>query len=561
MQRWCWALLVSLVAVVALPAPAAAEGAYSPPVDARVVDRFRPPANPYGPGNRGIDYDTDRGEEVRAAAGGEVVFAGRVGGGRHVVVLHPDGLRTSYSFLGRVDVARGDHVARGDVVGAAGVDLHFGVRAGDDRYLDPEALLAGHAPTVHLVPVVRSEAEEGSALLRFVTGLPGRVVRAGAAGIEWARGEAEAVWAVVEAEIASLATALELGWHYLHLPAEALELYRRRALFRDDQDDCTPAGKRPAPRPGGRRIAVLVGGFGSASGQAAVLDVDTRALGYADADVAQFSYAGGQAPGERRLADVGTAAYGQADSTGDIRAAGERFRDLLQQIRRHHPGVPVDVIAHSQGGLVVRSALGGDADHLDPRLPPVENVITLGSPHHGTDLATANQALGTSTAGQYAQFGAEALGIDPFSEAATQMSERSDLIEELDDRPLPRDARFTSIAARGDLTVPALQSGLDDAVNVVVPVDGISAHDRLPGSPEAEREIRLALAGQGPTCRDVVDSLWFALGASVAMDLGGAAALVGGRALDRGVFRRSAGPDHTRTDRPDAEVPARRTGR
>jgi len=56
---------------------------------------------------------------VRAAADGEVTFAGQVGGSHHVVVLHADGLRTSYSFLDTVAVHRGDHVVQGDVVGTS----------------------------------------------------------------------------------------------------------------------------------------------------------------------------------------------------------------------------------------------------------------------------------------------------------------------------------------------------------------------------------------------------------------------------------------------------------
>jgi hypothetical protein len=32
-------------------------------------------------------------------------------------------------------------------------------------------------------------------------------------------------------------------------------------------------------------------------------------------------------------------------------------------------------------------------------------------------------------------------------------------------------------------------------------VGGLRAHDRLPGTPEATREIALAVAGRPPTCR------------------------------------------------------------
>src|SRR2546427_4550471 len=93
------ATLAVLLTVGAAGAPraAAADGpvGYRPPVDAPVDDGFRPPATPWGPGNRGIDYATAPGAPVHAAAAGEVVFAGQVGGSLHVVVLHADGIRTS----------------------------------------------------------------------------------------------------------------------------------------------------------------------------------------------------------------------------------------------------------------------------------------------------------------------------------------------------------------------------------------------------------------------------------------------------------------------------------
>src|SRR5213083_2919534 len=88
------ALLGALLALLAGTPTAAASTrgprqavTYVPPVDAPLVDLFRPPATPYGPGNRGIDYGTTPGQPVTAAADGEVVFAGRVGTGLHVVLL------------------------------------------------------------------------------------------------------------------------------------------------------------------------------------------------------------------------------------------------------------------------------------------------------------------------------------------------------------------------------------------------------------------------------------------------------------------------------------------
>lgn len=127
---------------------------YRPPVVAPIIDPFRPPATPYGPGNRGIEYATVPGASVRAAADGLVVFAGAVAGGLHVTIRHLDGIRTTYSFLATIRVRQGQAVRGGDVVGLAAAMLHVGARRGD-TYIDP-ASLWGRAlapPEVHLVPL------------------------------------------------------------------------------------------------------------------------------------------------------------------------------------------------------------------------------------------------------------------------------------------------------------------------------------------------------------------------------------------------------------------------
>jgi murein DD-endopeptidase MepM/ murein hydrolase activator NlpD len=126
---------------------------YSPPVDAPVVDPFRPPATPYGPGNRGLEYATVPGTPARAIGAGTVTFAGPVAGRGVVTVEHPDGLRSSLTGLVEVRVTAGDRVDRGQVLGTTAATLHLGVRRGDD-YVDPAALF-GAGPPVHavLVPV------------------------------------------------------------------------------------------------------------------------------------------------------------------------------------------------------------------------------------------------------------------------------------------------------------------------------------------------------------------------------------------------------------------------
>lgn len=127
---------------------------WTAPVDAPVVDPFRPPAGPYGPGNRGIEYGTEPGQDVVAIGGGVIGFAGPVAGRPVVVVDHGAGLRSSYVNLTERSVARGQQVARGQRIATSDASFHLGVRR-NGRYVDPAPMFDQLCEVIRLVPLPR----------------------------------------------------------------------------------------------------------------------------------------------------------------------------------------------------------------------------------------------------------------------------------------------------------------------------------------------------------------------------------------------------------------------
>lgn len=584
---------------------------YRPPVPAPVIDPFRLPPNPFAAGNRGVDYGTSPGDSVHASGPGVVTFAGPVAGTLHVVVMHSNGLRTSYSFLGTIAVGRGQEVAQGDVLGTAGSKpLHFGARRGDD-YVDPLGLLAVSRPrtTVRLLPDdgrgLPPEADERSALARLLRVVGGMAIPTTA--IAWASSGAldavnrltpEAADRLTAAMARFVATGDVVGLSdelRRSLPdpslAEVVAVVLRRWADSDmpfavalnltawqlTKGPCTPrsrpfpersAGRRndggspgsggpgsggpgsggwrqsdgstaptppdhplnhptapdqsldqaspgsrsaavgTAPKADGRakapalrerRIAVLVGGLGSSSGHAAILDLDTEAMGYRLEDTVQFSYRGGTT----RDND-----YKASDTQIPFTEAGGRLAALLDRLARQHPGVPIDVFAHSQGGLVARAALANAATSVVP--DSVRHLVTFGTPHDGADLAAlADAALDRPAGAVVARLGSSArpLGLDPNGGSQEALAPRSKDLREIETAPLPDRVKVTSIAARSDLVVPAPRSWLPDATNVIVGGAGLNAHDGLPGSDEALREAGLAVADLPPTCESVLDAV------------------------------------------------------
>ena len=122
------------------------------PVDAPITDGYRPPSNPYGPGNRGLEFGTESGDPVRAVASGTVRFAGSVGSSKFVTVEQPSGLRATYGFVEDILVVAGQSVEQGQTIAAAGPGFHLTARVGA-RYRDPTPLLEETCYRVRLVPV------------------------------------------------------------------------------------------------------------------------------------------------------------------------------------------------------------------------------------------------------------------------------------------------------------------------------------------------------------------------------------------------------------------------
>ena len=507
-------LVLAVAAVLAASAPAASAApdppAYVPPVDAVVVDAFRPPATRFGPGNRGLEYGTEVGTPVLAAAGGRVTFAGPVAGTRHVTLLHEDGIRTTYSFLQRVDVVVGQRVDQGDQVGISDGHLHLGARRGDD-YFDPATLFGTGPVEVHLVPFDEPPGEgeggERSAISQLI-GTAGSLLGraggpAGAVGT-WLRGGTQLLRAVEHygrrftfpsSFVDSWLTMLQ-GW--------------QRARAAADRP-CTKVDAS-VPPPSGRRIALLVAGLGSHSQGSTVDQVDTDALGYAASDVLRFSYAGGVVPDPTDGFDtLATTRYGAAETQADLRVAGERMADLVEQVAEEAPGSPIDLIAHSQGGVVARLAvIELERRHGVAWLERMGMLATLGSPHGGADVATAVHAWSSTNSGGDAL---DALAIatdqelDDDASAVAQLAETSDLVAELQAHAVPESIDAVSIAARGDVVVPVPRSRAPGMDEVVVPLTGRGAHSTLPSSAEATRELALAQAGLPPGCQSFGSAL------------------------------------------------------
>jgi triacylglycerol esterase/lipase EstA (alpha/beta hydrolase family) len=152
------------------------------------------------------------------------------------------------------------------------------------------------------------------------------------------------------------------------------------------------------------------------------------------------------------------------DNTGDLDAQAVALGDAVDEVLDRTGAPSVDVIGYSAGGVVARLWVrdhGGDGK--------ARRVLTLGSPHHGTDLAGLGAVTGCPT-------------------ACRQLAPDSPLLARLNaGDETPRGPRWVSVWTTADETVvPPASADLDGAltftVQSVCPGDTTS-HGDLPEDP------------------------------------------------------------------------------
>jgi murein DD-endopeptidase MepM/ murein hydrolase activator NlpD len=123
------------------------------PLQGEVVSEFGPKSA--GQRNDGLNVRASAGDSIRAAAAGDVVYAGDQvpGFGNLVLIKHADGWVTAYGHLSRIDVKMQQKVTQGQQIGQAGASggvsepqLHFEVRYAPSpleraRPVDPRLVL------------------------------------------------------------------------------------------------------------------------------------------------------------------------------------------------------------------------------------------------------------------------------------------------------------------------------------------------------------------------------------------------------------------------------------
>ncbi|SDR79304.1 Triacylglycerol esterase/lipase EstA, alpha/beta hydrolase fold [Nocardioides scoriae] len=166
--------------------------------------------------------------------------------------------------------------------------------------------------------------------------------------------------------------------------------------------------------------------------------------------------------------------------TGDLRVQARRLATLVRETLARTGEPSVDLVGYSAGGVIARLYVRDDGG-----ADVVRRVVTLGSPHHGTDVA---------------QLAVDAAGSCPT--ACEQLVPDSDLLRSLDaGDETPQGPQWATVRSDDDEVVtPTGSAALQGARNVLVQdlcPDAVVGHDQLPGAEATGRVLDAAL-GPGP---------------------------------------------------------------
>ncbi|QLY30242.1 esterase/lipase family protein [Nocardia huaxiensis] len=144
--------------------------------------------------------------------------------------------------------------------------------------------------------------------------------------------------------------------------------------------NCKPDAAHPRP------VVLVHGTWASAFSAYSYMSPQLARAGYC---VFTFNYGRANAPGAGLVQPT-------IGATGYIEDSARQLADFVDRVRAATGAAQVDLIGHSQGGVVAREYLkfDGGADPADPSDNKVANLITFGATNHGTTLAGLGNLLG-----------------------------------------------------------------------------------------------------------------------------------------------------------------------
>lgn len=138
----------------------------------------------------------------------------------------------------------------------------------------------------------------------------------------------------------------------------------------------------------------------------------------------------------------------------DIPTSAMALRQRIRELRKRFPNRKIDLITHSQGGIVAKTYL--NLIHTDPSAgatdkDAIESVVNIGTPHQGTDLSDPLTDLVSGLIG---------CKSTPLPPPCVQLKIGSPLLQKIIARPKPDPIYYTNFVSENDKWVTPYMNGI-----------------------------------------------------------------------------------------------------
>ncbi len=256
----------------------------------------------------------------------------------------------------------------------------------------------------------------------------------------------------------------------------------------------SPSGRRKPPPPPNDHIVVAVAGIGSSTelkngevkGNASMYEFDFGSLGYGPDQTYFYSYKGLEkksGDGKSRM----HAPYGKKDTYQPIEESARLLSLQIDEIRRRNPGKKIDIVAHSQGGVVAQYYITRMYRKQKTDEAFLGNFVSISSPHLGADSARLGADIRSTRNGRLVAPAVDELthrfGLPPpGAPSAMQLAEDSLFMRRLNRDWDPSKVKTTTIAATYDYVVTSPHTRLRGASHYTADLKGIRAGFKSHGS-------------------------------------------------------------------------------
>lgn len=277
------------------------------------------------------------------------------------------------------------------------------------------------------------------------------------------------------------------------------------------------------PPPPNDHILLAIAGIGSSSQEkqgkvtsdSSLYDMDWRTLGYKPGQVYHFSYKGIRnhpGPGPYAIHD----AYTEKDTYKAIRDSAAQLSKQIRQIHSREPQKQIDLIAHSQGGIVAEYFVENLYRPAATNSAAVGHLITIESPHQGADLARTHILFSETATGRLVhplvqQPLSKFIGA-PASNAPSvgELQESSQFVRNLKRAYDPKKVDTTTIGGTFDPVVTAQHTRLPSTRHYTTKMDPafnpLNYHGETTHSRATKGFVYNALAGHPSRCTAMRDA-------------------------------------------------------